>query len=52
MILPLAGQSTQERPPWNHKTAVPSHDFDEWFSMQHRPTRTADEGLREYQGCE
>ncbi|XP_020609864.1 uncharacterized protein LOC110048412 [Orbicella faveolata] len=39
-----------EKPPWNAKTAVPSHDFDEWFNMQHRAPRTADEDLRDYQG--
>lgn len=41
-----------EKPPWNAKTAVPSHDFDEWFSMQHRQPRTTDEDMRDYQGCE
>ena len=41
-----------EKPDWNSKTAVPSHDFDEWFDMQHRPTVTGDEGTREYQRCE
>lgn len=43
-------QSINERPQWNHKTSVPSHDFDEWFNMQHRHTRTADDHLQEYQG--
>lgn len=41
-----------EKPPWNAKTAVPSHDFDEWFNMQHRQPRTTEEGSRDYQGCE
>lgn len=41
-----------EKPPWNAKTAVPSHDFDEWFHMQHRPPRTTDEDLRDYHGSE
>ena len=41
-----------EKPPWNAKTAVPSHDFDEWFNMQHRQTRTTDEDMRDYQGSE
>jgi len=39
-----------EKPPWNAKTAVPSHDFDEWFNMQHRHPRTTDEDMRDYQG--
>lgn len=39
-----------EKPPWNAKTAVPSHDFDEWFNMQHRQPRTTDEDFRDYQG--
>jgi len=43
-------QGVNERPPWNNKTAVPSHDFDEWFNMQHRPTRSTDEAAQEYQG--
>ncbi|CAH3015313.1 unnamed protein product [Porites evermanni] len=47
---PLRTVGNNERPPWNSKTAVPSHDFDEWFNMQHRPTRTADEGSLGYQG--
>ncbi|XP_078384443.1 uncharacterized protein C8orf34-like isoform X1 [Oculina patagonica] len=42
--------SDNEKPPWNHKTAVQSHDFDEWFSMQHRATRTADEDSRDFPG--
>lgn len=41
-----------EKPPWNAKTAVPSHDFDEWFNMQHRQPRTTDEDFRDYQGSE
>lgn len=53
-VRPLArtahAQGDNERPSWNNKTAVPSHDFDEWFDMQHRVTRTNDDhGLREYQ---
>lgn len=43
-------QNNDERPQWNHKTSVPSHDFDEWFSMQHRPTKTSIEHSQEYQG--
>lgn len=43
-------QSDGERPPWNHRTAVPSQDFDEWFNMQHRQPRTADQDVRAYQG--
>ena len=43
-------QNDGERPPWNHRTAVPSQDFDEWFNMQHRQPRTADQDVRAYQG--
>ena len=50
MLAFLIVVGNNERPPWNSKTAVPSHDFDEWFNLQHRPTRTADEGSLGYQG--
>lgn len=52
MLAFLIVVGNNERPPWNSKTAVPSHDFDEWFNMQHRPTRTADEDSLGYQGSE
>ena len=50
MLAFLIVVDNNERPSWNSKTAVPSHDFDEWFNMQHRPTGTADEGTLGYQG--
>lgn len=43
-------QGDVERPPWDHRTAVPSQDFDEWFNMQHRQTRTADQDVKAHQG--
>ena len=54
LCLPNAAHThaENEKPPWNAKTAVPSHDFDEWFHMQHRPPRTTDEDLGNYQGSE
>ena len=54
LFLPNAAHThtENEKPPWNAKTAIPSHDFDEWFHMQHRPPRTSDEDFRDYHGSE
>ncbi|KAK2560042.1 hypothetical protein P5673_016991 [Acropora cervicornis] len=43
-------QITNERPPWNGKTAVPTHDFDEWFNMQHKQTKATNENSQQFQG--
>lgn len=45
-------QSTNERPPWNGKTVVPTHDFDEWFNMQHKQTKATNENSQQFQGTQ
>lgn len=41
---------TSEKVPWNSKTKLPSHDFDEMFELQNKMGKGEETKAKEYHG--